>query len=118
MFTALQEEEFWSLTGNDDEISNVVFTERPAHDIYFLFADCAFSNNKTISHFYFGRLSGDLFEKDLEKSLTELSASDLFIFFDSSKSICMDYTYLLRSASVVTCLKVHSGFYEAGVLYH
>ena len=110
----LQDEEFWDLIGSNGEICHIVFTQPPAYQEMFTFADWAFSNNKTINYFYFAHGTGDFFEKNLQESLMELSASDLFVFFDSNKMQCQDYNlhYYMVDGFIIGYCKELSGFEE------
>lgn len=109
-----QDEEFWDFMGSNEEICHIVFTQCPTDEEMYAFADWAFFNNKTINYFYFAHGTGDLFKKNLQESLMELSASDLFVFFDSNKMQCHDYNlhYYMVDGFIVGYCKELNGFEE------
>ncbi len=92
--TAFSNGEFWEKVGENEEIQHIYIA--PSFDAFaqedgYAIVDWALDYEKTINSFYFARSINDKVKAQLEESLKEPSASEIFIFQKEDKGMYEGY---------------------------
>ena len=76
--SALQDDEFWDTVGADESIKHIVYVYSMEQEELLSLAEWALRNDKTVSDFYFARITTD--GENTTQTQENLSAEDLFIY--------------------------------------